>query len=334
MTERQRIAIIGTGCVGASIGLALRRSKEAPYLEILGYDRELGVDAEVKKRGGLDKTGFSLAQAVRQADMVILAVPLSEMERTLADVGKHARPGTIVTDTAKLKAPVIAWAKAALPPEVPFVGGDPLLVPVGADFTPLRGAACARADLFQNATYVVTAQAQDDPRAVQSVVNLVRLLGAKPHFMEPLEHDVARATAEALPDLLATALFSSLHEAPGWEETSRLAGHTFALATAVLDDDPLSRQMVAWAGRESLLHALSLVQQELDALKSLLAREDAASLQESFAAVQQDRRRWLNEARTRSYANSPANKKWGGLLRRTFHALLGGSVVEQDLEQS
>ena len=182
--------------------------------------------------------------------------------------------------------------------------------------------------MFRKAAYVITARAQDDARAVQSVVNLARLLEAQPHFMDPLEHDVARATADALPDLLATALFRALHEAPGWEETSRLAAHTFALTTAAADGDPETRQMIAWAGRESLLHALGAVQQELAALKSLVEQEDAAALQEVFATVRRDRLRWLNEARARSYANTPPGKNWGALVRRTFHALLGGSVVE------
>ena len=115
--QRQRITIIGAGCIGASMGLALRQSEDADLFEVIGHDREYGIAQAGERRGAFHSAKLNLDMALRDAKLIILAVPLAEMESTLADVGRllPADTGAIVTDTAPLKAPVLAWAQELLP---------------------------------------------------------------------------------------------------------------------------------------------------------------------------------------------------------------------------
>ena len=142
MADQVRITIVGTGCIGTSIGLALHQTKQPLF--IVGHDKESGHASMAQRMKAIDKSEWNLISACEDADLVILAIPMVAIEETLKALAPHLKGGCVVTDTAGLKGQVIEWAEALLPATVNFVGGDPVVTSTGS------GPAAASADLFRD----------------------------------------------------------------------------------------------------------------------------------------------------------------------------------------
>ncbi len=325
--EKRRITIIGTGCIGTSMGLALKQSRDADRLELVGHDREPEVARLALKKGAFDRIEYNLDLALQRAVLVILAVPLSEMRELLQVIGQLLPPraGVVLTDTAPLKAPVLQWAAESLPAGNYFVGADPFLAPTAEGWGLLRGTHTARADLFHKATYAITARAEDHPGAVKAVINLARTLGATPYFMAPAEHDATRLYSDVLPAWVAAALAQSLFNSPGWVEARKAAGRTLAMATAPLDVDPESLRMVTFFNRATLQRALEEVQRQLTGLQALLEREQGEALEETLTRLNKLRESWiLLEAPERIWEPDPRLPHIPGVGEQASTLLVGG----------
>ncbi|MBI4236545.1 MAG: prephenate dehydrogenase/arogenate dehydrogenase family protein, partial [Chloroflexi bacterium] len=119
-----RIAIIGLGQIGASIGMDLRG--KLPGVEIVGHDKDPEAAGKARKKGGVDRIAYTLPGVVEDAAIVIVAVPVVAVREVLGIIAPHLSPGAIVTDTASTKARVLEWASEVLPESVEFVGGHPM----------------------------------------------------------------------------------------------------------------------------------------------------------------------------------------------------------------
>src|SRR5712691_4207870 len=177
----KRVAIIGLGLIGGSLGLALCKARAAE--QVAGYDLGKGVSDRARKIGAIDQPYAALADAVRGADLVILATPVGPMRVLLQNIAPSLTPGAVVTDVASTKAQVISWAEEFLPSSVSFVGGHPM---AGKE---LQGVEAADATLFQNRIYCLTPTPRTRPAAINKVSMLVETLGARVRFLEPAEHD-------------------------------------------------------------------------------------------------------------------------------------------------
>src|SRR4029453_2846858 len=138
---KKRIAIIGTGLIGGSLGLALKAAR-LPGLEIIGHDSDRSAPSPAAKLGAIDRAEHNLQRAVEGAGMVIIAVPVLTVREVMRQIAPHMTEGVVVTDTTSTKAHVMRWAKESLPEYVHFVGGHPLAGKGGS------GIANAQATLF------------------------------------------------------------------------------------------------------------------------------------------------------------------------------------------
>src|SRR5579864_5075237 len=120
----QRVAILGLGAVGGSIGLALRQAKAAQ--QVAGYDSDRGVADRARKLGAIDAAHSQVNEAVRGAELIVLAAPVAATRGLLQQVAGAASQGAVVTDVASTKAQVISWAEEFLPASIAFVGGHPI----------------------------------------------------------------------------------------------------------------------------------------------------------------------------------------------------------------
>ena len=328
-SNRQRITIIGTGCIGTSIGLALRQSKDADHLEIVGHDREHARARMGQKLGAFDKAVLNLDFALDKARLVILSVPLAALREVFADVGRLLEPdaGIVITDIAPLAVPALGWADKLLPSGNHFIAADSFLAPNTAGWEPLRGQENAKADLFQNAVYAIAVQGSEHPSAVRAVSNLAQVLGASPYYVDPGEHDAVRVLTHAVPDLVATALFTSITEAPGWGEARQAAGRSFATATAAAVGEVASRRMLMQLGRDTLLRGVEAVLDGLKQLQTHLNQGDIDELEKLLTAATQSRDAWMVEAMTRDWQNKPDAAEHDSLFERTMRALLGEGIA-------
>jgi prephenate dehydrogenase len=144
----ERIAIIGTGLIGGSIGLALKAAKLAE-IEVVGFDLERNVAADAKRLGAVDRNAPSLPEVARGAKMVIIATPPLAVGGVMQEISEHLVEGAVVTDTASTKVEVRRYAQEFLPEHVSYVGGHPM---AGKE---AQGIKNAEATLFQGAAYCV-----------------------------------------------------------------------------------------------------------------------------------------------------------------------------------
>lgn len=296
-----RITIIGLGQMGASIGLALRRhektaARQAPVLEIVGHDREPETARRAQALGCVQRIGWNLPRAVEQAGVVVLALPLASIRETLEVIAPALGAGCVVTDTAPLKRPLIEWAGQFLRLETYYLGSTPVLSP-GRLLDDAGGVEAARADLFEGGLWALTPGPNVPPEVVKLGVDLARLLGATPLFLDPDEHDGLMAGVDALPGLMATALLRAATLSPGWSDQRKLADRAFAAATAAASMGAAARSAEMILNRDNVLRYLDAAMSELAAMRRSISEGDDAAIDAAFEAAAQARARWLAERR-------------------------------------
>ncbi len=272
------------------MGLALKKANAD--LEIIGHDKDGRHAQQALKRGAVDKTEWNLLNACDGAGLVVLAIPLAEIEKTLNVLRKALAPGVIVTDTAATKTPVIEWARA-LSKGVYFVGGDPIIPPTRLQNTTLRGIDAADADLFQNAVYCLTPTTAESSEVIDVLASFVAMLGAKPLFMDAAEHDGLVAGAQHLAYVLSAALLQATTQSSGWREMSRFAGSDYLQATELASRDPVSQREIVLTHREDLTRWIDKTFEALKELRGVISRGDAEALDAMFKQMVAAREEWI-----------------------------------------
>jgi prephenate dehydrogenase len=289
-TPKPRVTIVGLGLIGGSIGLALRQAEAASA--VVGHDKEREPNIEAKKLGAVERTEWNLISACEGSDLVILATPLGAIEPTLKAIAPYLKPGCVVLDTASVKSPVLDWAAEILPEGVQFVGGNPI---VGAVATRQGGLAAARADLFQNGLFCLVPSATADEHAVQMAASLAEVLGAKPMFIDPLEHDGLVAAMDQLPTIVALALLEMAVEQPTWRELRKVAGASFETTTHLVAADPAMFGDLAASNRDNLVRWIDTFSASLASIRQALLEEDPEVLLERLEDALKKRDEWLRD---------------------------------------
>jgi prephenate dehydrogenase len=279
----QRVAIIGLGLIGGSIGLALHRAKAAR--EVTGYDLGKGVTDRARKIGAIDVPCGALADAARGAELIVLATPVGAMRALLQNIAEAVTPGAVVTDVASTKTQVISWAEEFLPASVAFVGGHPM---TGKEQS---GVEAADAALFQGRIYCLTPTPRTRPAAIEKVSTFVEALGARARFLEPAEHDGQVAGVSHLPFVASVALMKSVAEGAAWGDAALLAASGFRDMTRLAAGSPEMYRDICLTNSEALTRWLDDYIAKLQALRQRIAAHDR-DLAEEFAKVQQLRLQW------------------------------------------
>lgn len=260
-----RVAIIGTGLLGASVALGLKASKRLPDLVIVGADRNRDHLAEAKRVGAIDVVIPDPAAAVEGASMVVIAVPVLGIEDVMRSIADTVEAGAVVTDTGSTKTEVMGWARLALPSTVSFVGGHPMAG------TTASGPTTASAELFRGAQWVVVPSVSASDGAVQAVTGMATALGATARFMDAEEHDAYVAAISHLPLAAATALFRLTRDSEAWPEMSLLAAGGFRDTTRVAGTHPDMAHDIAVTNRTQLVHWIERYREALRELQERIA---------------------------------------------------------------
>ncbi len=291
--KKPRIAIVGLGFIGGSIGLALHQA-EGDF-EVVGHDRERSAASQAQKIGAVDKTDWNLISACEDADLIVIATPVGAIKDTLAAIAPYLKLGCLITDTASIKAPVVQWADEILPEEAYFVGGNPIVGGAGTTTAdrPSGGTDAAKADLFSGAVYCLTPAAGTAPDAVRLASDFVSLLGAVPYFLDPLEHDGLMAGVDHLPFVLSAALLGITAESTTWREMRKLAGGAFESATRFVSADPTTYRDACLANSENIVRWIDAYSGKLAELKETVLAGDAEKLGQVFEEALIARQKWL-----------------------------------------
>jgi prephenate dehydrogenase len=313
MPDKLQVSIVGLGLIGASAGLALRR--HADRVTVVGHDPNPTAAGAAKKAGAVDRTEWNLINAISGADRVLLALPLDQVRDTLKAAAQDFKPGCVIVDTADVKVPANAAAAEFLPKGVHFVGGHPILIPINMD--PGK----ATADLFENKLFCLTPDSSTDSAAVHLAADLVEALGAKPFFLDPVEHDGMAAAVSQLPQLLAAALMDVASRSPSWQDMRKLAGGQFYSSTLITEGNGRSVVAGLTTNREHVMLWLDALTSRLAEWRQALidGKEDtvAAAIDDGLVAGE----KWIEAnilGRWEEARESPPMPTSGGVIRDLF----------------
>ena len=257
------VLVIGTGLIGGSIGLAARRS---------------GIDVLLEDTDPVSLRTAASMGAGRVLDatvphLVVVAVPPSAAGAVLA-VAANRFPSATITDVTSVKGPVLDQARSAGADMTRIIGGHPM---AGRE---TAGPGSARADLFDDRMWIVTADEQSSPEHVERVRELARVCGAYPIDMSTSDHDSAVALISHVPQVLSSALAGQLQAAP--EEHVVIAGQGLRDMTRIAGSDSALWADILSANSANVRSALAEVIQALQGLHDDLDRDESPTAVRDF----------------------------------------------------
>ena len=288
----KQIAILGANELSISLALKLKTQRQAP--QVIGYDERNVIVELAQAHGAFDRIARRPEEAVEGSDLVIIALPLMAMRESFQAIAPYLKPGAVVTDLARLKGPVLAWATELLPEGTYFIGGHLVFNPILVGPDPMATLEEASADWLEEALYCIVPSDAVPEVVLDAFAAWVRDLDAQPYFIDVTEHDGLQASVEGLPDVLSVALLRTTVNAPGWPEVRKFADRRFALATEAAHDAQ-ERHAAVYLNRAQVLHRVNLLIQELVHIRDLLNREDQAGLADLFTTAANGREQWLAE---------------------------------------
>ncbi|HEX6206513.1 MAG TPA: prephenate dehydrogenase/arogenate dehydrogenase family protein [Solirubrobacterales bacterium] len=276
-----RIAVLGVGLIGGSIGLAARRRLEA---EVVGCGRSPERLRRAVELGAIDRAAGSIAEACADADLVFCCAPVAALPEQAREALAAAGPDTAVTDVGSTKGELVA----AVGDDERFIGGHPL---AGAE---TAGVENAREDLFEGARWYLTPTERSSGLLYDRLQRALSALGARPQAIDPAGHDRLMATVSHMPHVLANALASEGAESLT-QDSERLpdVGPSFRDATRVAGSNPAIWADIFASNREAVADSVDSVAARLREAAELIRGGDREALAAWHAAAGEDRRRLL-----------------------------------------
>jgi len=284
----QSVAIIGLGLLGGSIGLAVQ--DRASEITTTGYDADADVRGKAAERGLVGTVCTSVSDAVAEADLVILCVPVGAMGSAAAEIAGHLKPGAIISDVGSSKQSVLEDLSAALPgltviPAHPVAG------------TEQSGPEAGFATLFENRWCILTPPDGADEASVEALADFWRTLGSKIELMDAEHHDLVLAVTSHIPHLIAYTIVgtaSDLEDVTRGEVIKYSAGG-FRDFTRIAASDPTMWRDVFLQNRSAVLEMLGRFTEDLTALQRAIRSGDGETLHELFSRTRAIRRGIIEE---------------------------------------
>ena len=293
-----KVVIVGVGLIGGSFALGLKAAGAVD--RVVGLGRSAQALARARELGIIDEAAASPQEALRGADLVLLAAPVAQTGPILAQLAPYLEPQTIVTDAGSTKSDVVAAARAALGDRVKqFVPGHPI---AGRES---NGPDAAIPDLYRGKKTVLAPLPENAPDAIDKVAAAWRTCGAVIHMLTPQEHDKVFAAVSHLPHLLAYALVDDIANKPHADLLFQYAASGFRDFTRIAGSSPEMWRDISLANRDALLGELDAYLAQLTHLRARLAAGDGAALEATYANAQRARRAWIEAIETAEKPPAP-----------------------------
>ena len=278
------VAIVGLGLIGSSVARGLKARSLAR--RVVGYDSSTQVDARAKELGFCDRVANTPAEAVRDAELVLIAVPVGATADAVKSIAPHLREGAILTEVGSVKAAVIRQVLAVLPQGAAFVPGHPI---AGTEHS---GPDAGFAELFDGRWAILTPCERSSEAAVAKVAALWRGLGSAVETMTPEHHDIVLAITSHIPHLIA---FNIVGTAADVEEVThseviKFSAGGFRDFTRIAGSDPVMWRDVFLTNKDGVLEMLGRFNEDISALTKAIRRGDGEALYEQFSRTRAIRR--------------------------------------------
>lgn len=278
----ERVTIAGVGLIGGSLALAARSADV--FGEVVGYGRTETNLLLAQRRGIIDRYSRDIAEAARDADLLLLAVPVNTMAGLVRACAPVLRPGAIVTDVGSVKAQVVEAVEAVLPPGFSFVGAHPI---AGTEHS---GAAAAFAELFQGSRCILTPGRRADASAVAKVRALWEAVGMRVEEMDAARHDQILAWVSHLPHAIAFSAVNALLDTD--PALAQFAGPSFRDLTRVAASSVEMWSDIFLANTTQIDAAIVHFIAVLESLRRAIASGDATALQRQLERARAARQQW------------------------------------------
>jgi prephenate dehydrogenase len=277
-----RVTIAGVGLIGGSLALAARAA--GLIGEVVGLGRSAANLETARRRGIIDRYSHEPAAAARDADLLLLAVPVRSIAAVARACAVVLRPGAVVSDVGSVKQPIVRDVGAVLPAGVTFVGAHPIAG------TEESGAAAATADLFRGRRCIVTPGTPADAAAVAKIRALWEGVGMRVDEMDAARHDEVLAWVSHLPHALAfSAVTAVLDMDAGLQQ---FAGPSFGDLTRVAASSTDMWCDIFLANAAPLDQAVARLVTTLEALRGVIAAHDETALRAFLDRARAARRAW------------------------------------------
>lgn len=278
----ERLCVIGVGLIGGSLARVLRMREYVG--EIVGYGRSVAHLDEAVRLGVIDGAETSVAAAVRDSDMVVVAVPIGAMRSVLGEVAAALAPNAIVTDVGSTKVSVVRDAHEALGPRFAgFVPGHPIAG------TERSGVAASFAELFEKRRVILTPDQATRSEAIERVRAMWTVAGAIVSTMPAAEHDRVLAASSHLPHALAYTLVDMIVRMDEHRAIFDCVGGGFRDFTRIAASDPVMWRDIFLANREEVARLLRSYQSDVEALIDAIERQDDQWLVDTFTRAKRAR---------------------------------------------
>lgn len=327
------VAVLGLGRIGASVALALRRyneGKDARHtFEVTCADLRAGVREDATTVGVGDKIERDLFNAAAKRDIVVLALPLAEMQDAYKVIASELRAGAVVLDMSLLKQQSLEWAGKYLSKEVYMVGMTPIVNPKylhdGLDDT-----LHAAGDLFDKGSMLVMPSPKSAKEAVELAIDFAGILGAAPHFYDPAEHDGIVALTEGIPALLGLASFYMASHSQGWTDAQRVTNPSFGRLTHHLfDTHPDDLRDLLIQDSESIVRQADDLINTLKGLRDILARKDQNAVEAALDEASEAYNRWINKRTNGKWDDTKDEVSGSSFAGNLMTGLMGGYFAKR-----
>ncbi|CAB1369962.1 prephenate dehydrogenase [Denitratisoma oestradiolicum] len=286
MARFEKVVICGVGLIGGSFALALKAAGLVG--EVVGLGRRSETLEDALHLGIIDRIGADWSDALNDADMVFLGMPVGQMEAVLLSMVPYLSDHTLITDGGSTKTDVVASARAALGARIgQFVPGHPI---AGAERS---GPSAAQPELFQGRRVVLTPLAENSPACVDRVRVAWEACGAQVCNLTPERHDRTFAAVSHLPHLLAYALVHEIADRENADQLFSFAASGFRDFTRIASSHPEMWRDICLANRPALLAELDAYLTQLLRIRVLLASSDGPGLEILFDTARKARDAWF-----------------------------------------
>ncbi len=274
----QRVAIVGLGLIGGSLGYELKKSH--PGLQIYGISRKATTIERAVGMGCIDEGATVYDERLKGCQLVFLCPPIHETIPTLKKALPFLSPGTIVTDAASIKGPIVKEADPLMPEDIHFIGSHPM---AGTEH---QGIEAAVKGLFDQAVWALTPTGKASPQALSALKNFLSKLPVRLLELDPEEHDLSVAAISHLPIAVASALVSLvMKNDQDFPAMKQLAASGFRDTTRVASGNPTMGADILINNRQAVIRLLKEFRDALDEIQIKMETGNYDSLLKELEAI-------------------------------------------------
>ena len=299
----QKVALIGLGLIGSSLGHAMKRGQLAR--NIAGFDTDADVCARAAKLGFTDGVAATVEAAVADADLVILCTPVGAYKAVAGAIAQHLKPGAILSDVGSVKGAVVRDVGPLVPPGVHFIPAHPI---AGTEFS---GPEAGFASLFDGRWTILTPPPGADEKATATLRKFWEGCGALVEVMDVAHHDLVLAMTSHVPHLIAYNIVGTAHdlEAVTEGEVIKFSAGGFRDFTRIAASDPVMWRDVFLNNREAVLEVLGRFNEDLSRLQRWVRDGNGPALFDLFTQTRAIRRGIVDTGQDSAAPNFGRDKK-------------------------